>query len=69
MSKPLKRLNNIASSVGACVEYEDGVYKVYFFSRNSTFEFDNPSEVKGFLLSPEFPDSIVDGVYEEDCDY
>ena len=66
MSKPLKRLNRIASRIGACVEYTDGMYEVYFFSRNMTYMFDNPSEVKGFLLMPEFPDTIVEGVYEED---
>ena len=66
MSKPLKRLNNIASSIGACVEYVDGMYRVYFFSKNRTFEFDNPNEAKSFLLEPRFDDLIVDGVYETD---
>tara|TARA_Y100000310_G_scaffold316410_1_gene368084 strand:+ start:1227 stop:1451 length:225 start_codon:yes stop_codon:yes gene_type:complete len=66
MSKPLKRLNKMASLIGACVECVDGMYEVYFFSRNMTYIFDNPSEVKGFLLMPYLPDVIVDGVYEED---
>ena len=66
MSKPLKRLNRIASRIGACVEYVDGMYRVYFFNKNSTFEFDNPNETKGFLIEPHFDNIVVDGVYEDD---
>ena len=66
MAYSLKKMREIASECGACVEKTYDGYEVYFFTDHISHTFDNLGEVRGFLLEDRASVKIVNGVYEEE---
>ena len=66
MAYSLKKMREMASECGACIEKNDDGYEVYFFNDHVSHTFDNLGEVRGFLLEDRASVKIVNGVYEEE---
>jgi len=66
MAYSLKKMREMASECGACIEKAEYGYEVYFFSDHISYMCDNLGEVRDFLLSGRISVKAVNGVYEEE---
>jgi hypothetical protein len=66
MAYSLKKMRDMASERGACIEKTEDGYEVYFFSDHISCMCDNLNDVRAFLLNGRESIKVVNGVYEEE---